>query len=205
MAWRGEDEIANRRASNFRPLASPVVTIDSDLPVVRSVRRVLDSRDLSREQLQHGVLEAIGDTLGWLTGTVWLLDREFNVLRPGAIWRARVHRATAFEALTRTMTFEKGVGLPGQVWKDGKARWTTEVARESNFPRLVAAHAEGFHGALAFPLLNDGVVGVIDFFTDELRSPISSLLEVFDVIGHEVGKALDTSDEGERRGPVDAT
>ena len=158
------------------------------LPVVRSVRQVLRTATSSDEAITR-VLEAVGDSMGWLVGAFWAPAPEDDggvVAR--CVWAARIHKGTGFATETQQMRLGVGEGLPGQVWTRGETLWIEDVGQDPNFPRHAAARTDGLHAAVAFPVRHgDQVLGVLEFFTDLLRAPVQTLLPVFDQIGGDVG------------------
>ena len=61
--------------------------VDPELPVLRAVRRAL-ATDAPPPEIGRAVLEAVGDSLGWLVGMIWLIDARGKELEPLAWWRA---------------------------------------------------------------------------------------------------------------------
>jgi PAS domain S-box-containing protein len=91
----------------------------------------------------------------------------------------------------RQGTFNPGIGLPGRVWQSGKPAWIPDVARDSNFPRAAIAVKEGLHGAFGAPiLLGPEVLGVMEFFSREIREPDPDLLEMMATIGSQIGQFI---------------
>lgn len=166
------------------------------LPVVRSVRQVLQSSTSSDEAITR-VLEAVGDSMGWLVGAFWAPESDEGALVARCVWAARIHKGTGFATETRQMRLPRGEGLPGQVWTTGETLWIEDVGQDENFPRGTAARTDGLHAAVAFPV-RDGerVLGVLEFFTDLLRAPVQTLLPVFDQIGGDVGQFVAASTPG---------
>src|SRR5437867_3993991 len=69
-------------------------------------------------------------------------------------------------------TFAKGEGLPGRVWQNARGAWITTLTADTNFPRAQLAASLGLETGMAFPiLLQDQVLGVLEFFTTERRAP----------------------------------
>ena len=161
------------------------------LPVVRSVRNVLRKASSSDEAIR-GVLEAVGDSMGWLVGAFWAPEPGANddgTLVSRCVWAARIHKGTVFASETGQMRLAHGEGLPGRVWTTGETLWIEDVGQDPNFPLHAAARTDGLHAAVAFPVRHgDRVLGVLEFFTDLLRAPVQTLLPVFDQIGGDVGK-----------------
>jgi signal transduction protein with GAF and PtsI domain len=160
------------------------------LPVVRSVRNVLRKASSSDEAIT-GVLEAVGDSMGWLVGAFWAPEENGGdgTLVSRCVWAARIHKGTVFASETGQMRLAHGEGLPGRVWTTGETLWIEDVGQDPNFPLHAAARTDGLHAAVAFPVRHgDRVLGVLEFFTDLLRAPVQTLLPVFDQIGGDVGK-----------------
>ena len=134
------------------------------------------------------ILEAVGTSLDWQTGAIWRVDEEAAQLRCVDVWRAPQLNAPEFENITRKASFSFGVGLPGRVWAQAKPSWVPDVVHDSNFPRALYAAEEGLHGAFGFPLRSGGrVIGVIEFFSREIRQPDDDLLSMFDAVGTQIG------------------
>ena len=74
---------------------------------------------------------------------------------------------------------------------DGAARVAAGRAAEQNFPRRAIAVEEGLHAAFAFPVRSgDQVMGVIEFFSREMRKLEPELLDMFDSIGSQIGQFM---------------
>lgn len=158
------------------------------LPVVRAVRRVL-SRSTTADEAAQGVLEAIGDSMGWLVGGFWVPDGDDGGLRAQCVWAARIHKGTGFSEETRRMRLPRGVGLPGRVWMQRETVWIEDVGQNGDFSRAAASRIAGLHAAVGFPVQHEGqMLGVLEFFTDVLRAPVEALLPVFDAIGRDIGE-----------------
>jgi PAS domain S-box-containing protein len=164
---------------------------------------LVDERDLQR--VQHGVarilaeteepvevyaftLEAIGGPLGWELGAVWETDRDDGRLRCVRTWHARAG-APEFEALSARLVLEPGEGLPGRVLLSGEPTWIVDAPTDGNFPRAAIARKAGLHAAFGFPLESPrGIVGVMEFFSREVRPLDERLLEAMRTLGSQVGQ-----------------
>jgi len=134
------------------------------------------------------ILEAICTALGWEHGALWTIDREAEVLSCSQIWPAESIAFPEFHAISRTSTFPRGVGLPGRVWATTQPAWIRDVVHDPNFPRAGVAAREGLHGAFGFPILLRGdVLGVMEFFSRDIRPPDDDLLSMFASIGNQIG------------------
>ena len=138
------------------------------------------------------ILEAICETLGWEHGALWEVDREAGALRCTHIWTEPGAHFPEFTALSRQSTFAHGVGLPGRVWSTREPAWIPDVVRDTNFPRAPVAARESLHAAFGFPiLLHDDVVGVMEFFSREIRPPDEAFLAMLTSVGHQIGLFID--------------
>jgi signal transduction histidine kinase/DNA-binding response OmpR family regulator len=150
--------------------------------------RVLAEAETLKEATPR-ILEAICKTLDWEHGALWMVDREAALLRCVETWHPPEVRFPNFEAASRQTPFPSGVGLPGRVWAGGKPAWIPDVTQDSNFPRAPVADKEGLHAAFALPiLLGPEVLGVMEFFSREIREPDEELLGMLTTIGSQIGQ-----------------
>jgi PAS domain S-box-containing protein len=134
------------------------------------------------------ILKAICETLAWERGLVWSIDSTAAVLRCAGTWGLPAAEFSDFEAFSRETTFSRGIGLPGRVWARGEPCWIPDVQQDSNFPRAHAAAKEGLHAAVGFPIvLAREILGVMEFFSHEIRQPDEELLKLMATIGSQIG------------------
>lgn len=153
-----------------------------------AVTRILsESRDFAESAKR--ILQTACANLDWEVGALWNVDREKGVLRAVEICHATPRQTPEFDQLTQTLEFEKGVGLPGRIWASGKAIWIANVVEDTAFPRAAVASLAGLHGAFGFPIiLGEEVLGVIEFFSPDIREPDEELLKVVMGIGAQIGQ-----------------
>ena len=135
------------------------------------------------------MLEAICEALGWEYGALWQVDRTANLLRCVDTWHPPSLAFHEFADVSRSRSFASGVGLPGRVWASRESAWIPDVVQDANFPRAPIANRVGLHGAFGFPiLLGQEVLGVLEFFSREIRRPDEDLLEMLGTIGSQIGQ-----------------
>src|SRR5207253_1954689 len=123
---------------------------------------------------------------------MWVLDAQEKVLRCQAVWRAPGATDGDFERSSRERTFVPGVGLPGRVWKSSRPAWIPDISTDDNFPRAPFAAQACLHGAFACPiLLGDEVLGVLEFFSRQVREPDLDLLEMMATLGGQIGQFME--------------
>jgi PAS domain S-box-containing protein len=137
------------------------------------------------------LLQAICESLGWDVGAIWIVDRAANQLRCVDVWHAPTGEFSSFETITRDMAFSPGVGMPGRVWSSGKPAWIPNVVEDPNFPRAPYAIRDGIHASCGFPIESrNEVIGVIEFFSREKRSPDAELMKALEDLGSRIGQFI---------------
>lgn len=151
---------------------------------------LLEAADL--DEAAPRLLAAIGEALGWQVGAFWRLDAREDALHCRDVWHASTIEPEQFLAATCQMRLKPGVGLPGRVRASGEPLWIIDLSQETNFPRIQVAVREGLHGAFAFPVRSgSGILGVVEFFSDEIRPPDDDLLQVASGLGNQIGQFLE--------------
>jgi PAS domain S-box-containing protein len=121
------------------------------------------------------ILKAVCEAMGWKFGVVW--ERKGEVLRCLAVWHPPSAQYTKFRAACRDRTLAIGAGLPGRIWASKQPAWIPDVAEDKSFPRAKVAAEEGLLCAFGLPILQgDEVLGVMEFYSHEIREPDRSVL-----------------------------
>jgi PAS domain S-box-containing protein len=138
------------------------------------------------------ILQAICKSLSWSVGAIWRVDQKEKLLRCVETWQMPAVQAGEFDRLTRMQTFSRNVGLPGRVWSEARPIWIEDVTRDANFPRAPIAVKEGLHGAFGFPILLKGeILGVLEFFSQQIQKPDRKLLEMMAAVGSQIGQFIE--------------
>src|SRR5262245_13798462 len=155
--------------------------------VEHATARILAETDRPVE-VYAAVLEAIGVSLGWELGAAWEVGAGDDLLRCVCTWSAG-DGSPAFQALSERIALRPGEGLPGRVVATGEPAWIVDPPDDANFPRAAVARQAGLHAAFGFPLHSPrGVLGVMEFFTHELRDPDERLLRSMRALGSQIGQ-----------------
>jgi PAS domain S-box-containing protein len=145
----------------------------------------------SRQDALTGILQSVCENAGWEIGTVWSVDPHGHSLSCIAIKHTGSYNFAEFEVASREMVCTRGVGLPGQVWLSGQPAWIDGITEE-NFLRASCAIGCGLHTAFAFPvILRNEIIGVIEFFSVEIRQPEESTLDLLNSIGSQIGQFIE--------------
>ncbi|WP_246217178.1 sensor histidine kinase [Paraburkholderia panacisoli] len=117
----------------------------------------------------------------------WRVDLEADVLVCVQAWPPAAF-ARAGSKLSGTAGLD--MGLPGRAWSSGAPVCIPDMALNAGFERLESAANAGFHAA--FPVtLKSGVVGVFEFFSDEVRDADPELLQMMATVGYQVGQFIE--------------
>src|SRR3954447_18619181 len=144
------------------------------------------------EEATPRILRAVGECLGWDVGALWRVDREVGALRCIELWHKGSIEVPEFKRADWQFTFNPGVGLPGRVWSSLKPAYIPDVVPDKNLPRGPIAEREGLHAAIGFPiLLGSEVLGVIEFFSREIKQPDQELLDMVATIGSQIGQFIE--------------
>jgi PAS domain S-box-containing protein len=135
------------------------------------------------------LLELIAREFDWAYGALWLSDDREALLRVVDDWGLDEPALNEFRQLNRRLTFGPGVGLPGRVWSTGEVAWIVEIGDESNFPRVEMAARAGLHAGVGLPVMGpDGVLGVMEFVTRDVREVDPEQVDLLRTIGRQVGQ-----------------
>lgn len=144
------------------------------------------------EDAMPKVLQALGERMGWEVGEYWSLDEHAQVLRCGEIWHLESIDVTEFQATTEELTFERGVGIPGQVWKQGKPVRIENIVESAQFLRSSPAARQGLRAAIGVPIRSESrLMGVMVFFSREIRALDAALTEMMEALSTQVGQFLE--------------
>lgn len=146
------------------------------------------------------IMETIGTMLDWQVGDMWTPDTEGKTLRCFSMWHHYQAPVELFKQANLEKSFFPGVGLPGRVWSTVRPVWINDVTTDQNFPRATYARSAGLHSAFAFPILcGDRFLGVMEFFSSDIRQPDDALLTMFSSVGNQIGQFIERKRAEEER------
>lgn len=138
------------------------------------------------------ILETIATRLDWDLGVLWRVDLHANRLRCAAVWSRPGAELSRFEAVTWGIEPEPGARLPGHVWAAGAPEWIPDIAGVPEFLRRAAASECGLHAGFAAPIRLQGeCLGVLEFFSREVRPVDPETLDMMDSLGSQIGQFLE--------------
>jgi len=154
-------------------------------------RLLMESKDSTG--VMSKIIQTICETSGWDYGAYSGSDKQNQLLRRGDTWSSPSIDATEFIANTRQETSRTADspigGVRRRAWIEAAPIWASDVTRDPTFHRAAVAAKVGLHAALAFPVLVDGVaIGVMEFYSREIRQQDELLLRSARSIGNQIGQ-----------------
>ncbi len=158
------------------------------LALEHTVTRCLAEADTVSAALK-AVIRAICHSQNWGCGRYFRVDEGAGVLRYEEFWCEPDAKLDDFIARSRQVTYTPGQGLAGKVWQSGKPVWLDDVTKNQGMTPHRAGAGTGLRGTFLFPVTAEGqVVGVLSFFSREVREPDERLLQAVRVIGSQIGQ-----------------
>lgn len=158
------------------------------LAIQYAVTRILEESSTFNEAAVK-ILAVICETLNWQVGVLWIVDPLANLLKYESIWQSVTDQFEAFEADNRTIAFKADEELPGVVWQTGNHIWIDDIASINTSPRMNCALEVGLHSTLSFPIKKGSqVIGVFEFFRNQIFQSDESFLEVIDDTSIKIGQ-----------------
>jgi len=138
------------------------------------------------------VLRALGESLRWEFGALWLTAPASRTMRCAAVWRSPLADLVSLEEASRQSTARFGVGLVGRAWRDRRAVWVSNAMLEPDPERLDQLGGELVYGWFGFPVWAAGeLVGIAEFFSREVREPDEDILRMTEQLGGLLGAVLE--------------
>ncbi len=168
--------------------------------IEHAITRFLGASDSLGDALR-GIMQVMCERLDWACAARWSLDEAQNRLHCIETWSIDDPAIEEFLAVSRLETFVPGkTGMIRRVLATGESVWIADVTQQLDFQRAPLAAKAGLRGAFALPVVvGDRVLGAIEFFSRDARSPDRWLLQVAVAIGGQIGQLM------ARRAAEDAT
>ena len=159
--------------------------------IEHAVTRYLGTSQSLGEAIR-GIIQVMCERLDWACGARWRLDERENRLYCVESWCIDDARIREFLAVSGRETFVPGKsGLIRRVLSTGTSVWVTDVTQKEDFQRAPLAVQAGLRGAFALPvLMGERVLGAIEFYSRDARTPDRWLLQVTVSVGNQIGQLM---------------
>jgi PAS domain S-box-containing protein len=150
------------------------------------------AESLTLKEAGYNLLRSLAETLEFLWGGLWIVDKEANVLRCSDICNLQFDGTpTEFDQISLQTTFTSNIGLPGRVWASHKPAWIIDINSDNNFPRKPSASKEGLRSAVCCPIHSGSeVLGVFEFFSREIQEPDQPTILMLQTIADQLGQFI---------------
>jgi methyl-accepting chemotaxis protein len=176
------DNITDRLAAEA---ARRDAEVDSD--AVNRVLTELAGARTTDESVQLA-LDSVREAYGWAYGSYWAVDPADRALK---FVISSGDAGPEFAAVTRSASFQEGVGLSGRAWKSRDLFFTPDIGLMTDCVRAPVAQKIGVKSGVCFPIIIDGeVAGTMDFFMMETIEPTQQRLDALRNVGRLVSQAM---------------
>ena len=155
---------------------------------------VAANRSSSIEHTAKTCLGLICSYTGWPVCHVYLrANQPSGELISTGIWHVQEEgKFAAFRAATDCDPVLGTTGLLGQVLATGKPQWIVNLAEERPLSdRMLAAVKAGLRSGFAFPVVvEEKVIGILEFFSLHTASPDEEFLNILEHIGAQLGQVI---------------
>jgi PAS domain S-box-containing protein len=135
------------------------------------------------------ILQAIGEGLEWKFGRFWVVSENRENIQCRETWHGS-YKPMGIRDPTTPLVL--GAGLPGKVWAKEEPVWLPDGVHDFDIRFDPDTTAKNLHGAFAFPIkVRNDVLGVIEFFSTDIREPDDDLLKMVRAMGNEIGQFVE--------------
>lgn len=160
----------------------------ADANAVNKVLQSVSKAD-SKEDVVQITLNAIKEAFGWAYASYWEIDKLQDALvfsmESGSV-------NDEFKRVTQTASFSKGVGLSGKTWQNKKLFFVKDLGEMTDCCRAPVAQKAGVKSGVCFPIIiQEQVMGTMDFFALETLSPSQGRLDAIEMVGQLTSDAME--------------
>ncbi|MEA5595094.1 PAS domain S-box protein [Rivularia sp. UHCC 0363] len=136
------------------------------------------------------VLRLICSHINWDFGEAWIPSSDGRVLEYCRGWYSNQNSLDEVCHYSETITFSKGMGLPGSVWETKETYWIEDISQisQTRYIRKEVALKVGLKSCFALPILNGGeVLAVLLISKCSTNSRDQRLLELVSAVAAQLG------------------
>lgn len=154
---------------------------------------IANQADTIKGALQESI-KRICRFMEWPIGHVYLpAEDDSGEFYPSEIWYLeQPDRYEAFKRLTMDTRFTPGVGMIGGVIETGIPQWYMNVDEDPRFVRKLPDKDLGVRACFGLPIMvEEEVVGVLEFASPDVQASDTLLLEKMATIGNQLGRVVE--------------
>ncbi len=183
----GRDISERRRSEEARKKEARLIQLLQSVTVAAN-------RSSALEDTAQICLDRICSDIGWPVGHVYLrAENSPQELVSAGFWQSEDNgRFDVFREASDRCRFAPETGLPGSVLTSGKPQWIVNLAdEEPPSERTRAAVQAGLQSGFGFAVMVDEtIIGVLEFFSHQTVQPDEPLLNIMAHIGSQLGQVI---------------
>ncbi len=153
-----------------------------------TVTSILTNSDSIYEAIPH-LLQNICEGSMWDIGEMWLEDYDTHNLEWCGIWHAPNIVLPDYQEISRTS--ETTQELPAQVWRQGEARWITDIPNHPHLHHAYHFATPHMQTGCGFPIINGRkTIGVLVLFSRLPLEQRRAILRLMQDIGIQIGQFI---------------
>ena len=177
-----------------RLLSEEARRIETTLVQLLQSVTVAANRSSSIEHTAKTCLRLICSHTGWPLGHAYLLPSKSSAaLSPLGIWQIEEEDHFAgFREVTDRFSAADWTGLPGRILATRNPQWIVNLADEDPLSERTRAAAEaGLRTGFGFPVVvEESIIGILEFFSQHTVQPDEDLLNMVEHIGSQLGQVI---------------
>jgi PAS domain S-box-containing protein len=189
-----QDITENKKSEDFLKYETLLIEILKNVAIASNEAE-------STEEVIHFCLNEICSKTKWDLGHAFLLSHgEVDVLVPTGIWcNSASSKYNNFKAKTASLKFTSDIGFPGKVMKTKKSFWVKDIYKGKRFLRKIEAKKCGIRSSFISPILvEDSVVGALEFFSTIEHERDDKLFDVISNISTQIGRVIERKKADEK-------
>lgn len=137
------------------------------------------------------ILESVCMSQDWELAFKWEANTDETQLEFCTAWCAPGRHADTMIRESMGASIEKGAGLPGRVWQEGRALWISDLASARRDPRIETALKHAFVSGWAVPVrLGTRVLAVLEFYSQRYLREDHEALASLETVAASIGQML---------------
>ena len=162
------------------------------IKLLQTVAVASNEAETTAEALSRAIEDVCAHT-GWPVGHAYVTGEEGVAAASAGVWHlADPDRFRGLKTASTNTDFRPGEGLVGRVLLTGEPVCVADLRKEPAFTRGRVEPNTGVVAAFLFPLLiGREVVGVLEFFSDEISELDEPLLETMVHVGTQLGRTVE--------------
>jgi diguanylate cyclase (GGDEF)-like protein len=152
---------------------------------------VASNEATTRMQVLQSCVDTVCEHTGWLVGHAYLVS--CGRLVPASLWHfADAEKYQLFREASEVAALGSDRGLIGTALGTGEATWSVDLAASLPYLRATVARRAGLRSGIALPVLvQDEVVAVLEFYSDESRRPTEQRLALMADVAAQLGRVFE--------------